>query len=140
MHKESVVDELIKPKVQLREASKKSAELASSMGRHYTVSVALPGSIIDNAQSAELRANLASQVARSMTLFNVDEVIIFDDRSKKISSNAGKGKAAENWNANLFLVRYTLVGVFLYSMYKHIHDFRMIPLLSITCRRAFYST
>lgn len=33
-----------------------------SSGRPYTVSIALPGSILDNAQSAELRAYLGGQV------------------------------------------------------------------------------
>ena len=32
------------------------------LGRHYTVSIALPGSIIDNAQSTELKTYLAGQV------------------------------------------------------------------------------
>lgn len=31
-------------------------------GRHYTVAIALPGSILDNSQSMELRAYLAGQV------------------------------------------------------------------------------
>ena len=47
--------------------------------RHFTVSVAVPGSILDNAQSDELRTYLAGQVARSMVIFKVDEVIIFRD-------------------------------------------------------------
>lgn len=33
------------------------------VGRHYTVSIALPGSILDNAQSRELRSYLAGQVS-----------------------------------------------------------------------------
>ena len=31
-------------------------------GRHFTISLALPGSILDNAQSPELRTYLAGQV------------------------------------------------------------------------------
>ncbi len=48
-------------------------------GRDYTVSVALAGSILDNAQSQELRTYLAGQVARALAVFNIDEVIVFDD-------------------------------------------------------------
>ena len=48
-------------------------------GRSYTISLALPGSILDNAQSAELRTYLAGQVARALAVFNVDEVIVFND-------------------------------------------------------------
>ena len=50
-------------------------------GRAYTVSVALPGSIIENAQSAELRTYLAGQVARALVIYSVDEVIVFDEHS-----------------------------------------------------------
>ena len=35
-------------------------------GREYTVSIALPGSIIQNAQSRELRTYLAGQVGRAL--------------------------------------------------------------------------
>lgn len=38
-------------------------------GRAYTVSIALPGSILDNAQSMELRAYLAGQVCY-LEIFN----------------------------------------------------------------------
>ena len=87
------------------------------LGRHYTVSIALPGSILDNAQTPELRTYLAGQVkmqqisilsaltfcliiavlkvklhgtdvgcimymlqiARAAVVFNVDEIVIFDE-------------------------------------------------------------
>lgn len=45
--------------------------------RRWTLSLALPGSILDNAQSAELRASLACQIARSAAIFCVDEVVVF---------------------------------------------------------------
>ena len=43
-------------------------------GRPYTLSVALPGSIVANAQTAELKTYLAGQIARAAVVFNVDEV------------------------------------------------------------------
>ncbi|KAI3695040.1 hypothetical protein L1987_78028 [Smallanthus sonchifolius] len=39
-----------------------------------TVSIALPGSIIDNNQSFELATRLAGQIARAATIFRIDEV------------------------------------------------------------------
>lgn len=51
------------------------------LGRAYTVSVALPGSIIANAQTAELRTCLAGQVARALAIFSVDEVVVFDEQT-----------------------------------------------------------
>ena len=43
-------------------------------GRLWTVSIALPGNILDNAQTPELRAALAGQIARAAAIFNADEV------------------------------------------------------------------
>jgi len=62
--------------------SKKSegaGENVGGKGRDYTVSVALPSSILENAQSPELRTYLAGQVARALVIFNVDEVVIFSE-------------------------------------------------------------
>ena len=67
-----------------------------SQGRNYTVSVALPGSIIDNAQSRELRTYLVGQIARSLAIFNVDEVIVFDDRSVAAEEDSGKRRPYGN--------------------------------------------
>lgn len=53
-----------------------------SPGRPYTLSVALPGSILDNAQSPELRTYLAGQIARACTIFCVDEIVVFDEEGQ----------------------------------------------------------
>lgn len=45
-----------------------------------TISIAVPGSILDNAQSPELRTYLAGQIARAACIYKVDEVIVFDDK------------------------------------------------------------
>lgn len=59
-----------------KEEEEKQAKL---LGRHYTVSIALPGSILDNAQSRELRSYLAGQIARAVAVFCVDEIVVFDE-------------------------------------------------------------
>lgn len=41
-----------------------------------TVSIAVPGSILENAQSAELRTYVAGQIARAACIYNIDEVSI----------------------------------------------------------------
>lgn len=48
-----------------------------------TISIALPSSIIDNAQSKELRSYLVGQIARTCSIFKVDEIIIFHDSLNK---------------------------------------------------------
>jgi methyltransferase len=54
--------------------------------RSWTVSMALPGSILDNAQSPELRAALACQIARAAAIFCVDEIVVFREGPQLSSS------------------------------------------------------
>ncbi|XP_042517186.1 putative methyltransferase C9orf114 [Macadamia integrifolia] len=72
-----------------------------------TVSIAVSGSIIDNAQSLELATRLAGQIARAATIFRVDEVIVFDNKSVSVddSSVTTAGDADGSESGALFLVR-----------------------------------
>ena len=65
------------------DTSKPSAVFLASGGRQYTLSVALPGSIIANAKSHEQKTFLAGQVARALAVFCVDEVVIFDGENSE---------------------------------------------------------
>lgn len=65
------------------EREKKYAEIS-------TISIAIPGSILENAQSAELRTYLAGQIARAACVFCVDEVIVFDDIGDKLDTKKSK--------------------------------------------------
>lgn len=63
-----------------QEASPSSNSIPQSItGRSYTLSIALPASILRNAQSNELRTYLAGQIGRAACVFNIDEIIVFDD-------------------------------------------------------------
>ncbi|XP_050343918.1 putative methyltransferase C9orf114 [Nymphalis io] len=55
-----------------------------------TVSIAVPGSILENAQSAELRTYLAGQIARAACVFCVDEIIVYDDIGDKLDTKKSK--------------------------------------------------
>lgn len=57
---------------------------SSLSGRSYTLSVALPGSVLDNAQSPELRTYLAGQIARACTVFCVDEIVVFEEQGEDV--------------------------------------------------------
>jgi hypothetical protein len=46
----------------------------SEIPKVCTLSIAVPGSILDNAQSPELRTYLAGQIARAACVFKIDEV------------------------------------------------------------------
>lgn len=68
-----------------------------------TISIAVPGSILDNAQSQELRTYLAGQIARAACIFKVDEVIVFDDNSAAggpMNAKRAKLDGSENSEGN----------------------------------------
>ncbi|KAL1987718.1 hypothetical protein VTN96DRAFT_2558 [Rasamsonia emersonii] len=61
------------------DTSKPSAIFTPKGPRLHTLSVALPGSIIENAKSHDQKTFLAGTIARALAVFSVDEVVIFDD-------------------------------------------------------------
>ncbi|CAA0829147.1 Unknown protein [Striga hermonthica] len=72
-----------------------------------TITIALPGSIIDNAQSLELATRLAGQIARAATIFRIDEVVIFDNKrvSSDVSAETLENDSGEDESGAAFLVR-----------------------------------
>jgi predicted SPOUT superfamily RNA methylase MTH1 len=50
-----------------------------SKGRNFTLSIAIPGSILGKIISRELKAYVAGQIARTAALFNVDEIIVYNE-------------------------------------------------------------
>eukprot|EP00562_Extubocellulus_spinifer_P005788 CAMPEP_0178514608 /NCGR_PEP_ID=MMETSP0696-20121128/24105_1 /TAXON_ID=265572 /ORGANISM="Extubocellulus spinifer, Strain CCMP396" /LENGTH=499 /DNA_ID=CAMNT_0020144697 /DNA_START=4 /DNA_END=1503 /DNA_ORIENTATION=- len=50
-----------------------------NISRNYTISMAVPGSVVSNAQTRELRTQLVGQIARAAAIYHVDEIIVFDD-------------------------------------------------------------
>ncbi len=55
--------------------------------RFSTLSIALPGSVLSNCQTRELRTLLVGQIARAATIYHVDEIIVFDDKLGKSNNN-----------------------------------------------------
>ncbi len=68
-------------------------EAPQTSGRHYTLSMAVPGSIIDNTQNLELATFVAGQIARTAAIFNVDEVVVVDDTPQRKDGTIGSGAA-----------------------------------------------
>ncbi|KAG6027573.1 hypothetical protein E4U40_001465 [Claviceps sp. LM458 group G5] len=48
-------------------------------GRGWTVSVAIPSSILTNLATADQRMTAPGRIARALAVFSVDEVVVFDD-------------------------------------------------------------
>ncbi|KAL0367564.1 UNVERIFIED_CONTAM: putative methyltransferase C9o [Sesamum radiatum] len=72
-----------------------------------TVTIAVPGSIIDNAQSLELATRLAGQLARAATIFRIDEIVVFDNKSasEDTSTEIMENDSGENESGAAFLIR-----------------------------------
>jgi predicted SPOUT superfamily RNA methylase MTH1 len=68
------------------------SELAKNgKSTNYTVSVAIPGSMIRNAHTKELKTYLVGQIARACAIHEVDEIIVFMDTSYEMSGDPEKG-------------------------------------------------
>lgn len=79
-----------------------SAAERRAKGRAYTLSMAIPGSIIDNAQTKELKTYLAGQVARAAVIFQVDEIVVFDDQ---LGAASQQGNAKKATDCHVFMSR-----------------------------------
>ncbi|KAF2861477.1 DUF171-domain-containing protein [Piedraia hortae CBS 480.64] len=86
------------------DTSKPTASFTPKGPRSWTLSIALPGSIISNSQTHESKTLLASTIARASTVFNVDEIVVFDDRTVKIQPPESDGYTAYT-DPNFFLYR-----------------------------------
>ncbi|KAF9333573.1 hypothetical protein BGZ91_011193 [Linnemannia elongata] len=75
-------------------------------GRKWTVSIALPGSILDGSLTVELKTYLVGQIARACVMFNVDEIVIYNESAKGLSKeNLGKDDYLPKSDPNLFMGR-----------------------------------
>lgn len=53
--------------------------------RQFTVTIVIPASIVDNAQSMELKTYLVGQIAKAATIFQVNEIVVLsNDKSKQM--------------------------------------------------------
>ena len=48
--------------------------------RYSTLSIAVPGSVVSNCQTRELKTHLVGQIARAAAIYHVDEIVVFDDK------------------------------------------------------------
>jgi len=86
---------------------KPSARARVGKGRHWTLSIALPGSILANAQTDKLRTVLAGQIARTCAIFSVSEIVVFHEDAgpgqalqQKLPPDSNKPQSAKNTNTS----------------------------------------
>jgi predicted SPOUT superfamily RNA methylase MTH1 len=72
--------------------------------RYSTLTIAIPGSILSNCQTRELRTLMIGQIARAATIYHVDEIVVFDDKlgrnHQSSSNNNGWRRPRNNTNNN----------------------------------------
>ncbi len=69
-----------KERVETKEETEKPIQ---GQKKRKRVSICLPDSIIDNAQSRELKTYLVGQIARAAAIFNVVEIVIFKESRRR---------------------------------------------------------
>ena len=106
------------------------ASAPTRTGRPWTVTLALPGSIVDNAQSHELRSYLVGQVARACAIFNVDEIVVFQG-AKPIPPPTGEKQKTDGSVFMLRLLQYLECPQYLRKRLFPMHpDLRCVGLLN----------
>uniref|UniRef100_A0A1I7UUV4 Methyltransferase C9orf114 homolog n=1 Tax=Caenorhabditis tropicalis TaxID=1561998 RepID=A0A1I7UUV4_9PELO len=77
----------------------------------FTISIAVPGQFLNNAQSSELRTYMAGQIARAATLYRVDEIIIYDE-SCRMTNEAVNAYYNGTWQGTLLPSESNYEGCF----------------------------
>ncbi len=62
-----------------------NADDDTPVGRKWTLSIALPGSLLDNPPSLDAAVCTAAQIARTAAAFQVDEVVVYDDTVNRLT-------------------------------------------------------
>ncbi|XP_073156605.1 uncharacterized protein [Henckelia pumila] len=90
-----------------KKSNEQQKDVESAANEMPTVSIAVPGSIIDNAQSFELATRLAGQVARAATIFRIDEIIVVDNKNicEDTSTETVLNNSDDNESGAAFLLR-----------------------------------
>lgn len=84
----------------LKEPELPSEPVSKVAKKTHTLSIVIPASIIDNAQSFELKTYLVCQIARAAVIYCVDEIIIVESRGR-YSSSLAKSNPTEFFVRNL---------------------------------------
>ncbi|GLT78456.1 hypothetical protein SLA2020_499920 [Shorea laevis] len=90
-----------------QQSKKKEKKKNKKAKESSTVSIAIAGSIIHNAQSLHLATRLAGQISRAATIFRIDEIVVFDNRisSGNDSHVMSSNQSEVNESGAAFLVR-----------------------------------
>jgi predicted SPOUT superfamily RNA methylase MTH1 len=101
-------------------------------GRSWTLAVALPGSVLANAQTPALQTYLAGQIARALAIFEVDEVIIFAERVRATIAGTVSSPSSTAFDTHLArLLQYAECPQYLrQALFPHTPELQYVGLLN----------
>ncbi|KAJ3071344.1 hypothetical protein HDU98_005475 [Podochytrium sp. JEL0797] len=89
--------------------TKAANNAAKNAPRPFTVSLAISACLISQLEKPELRTFLAGQIARTLSIMQVDEVVVYEDASLSKHRTTTEGPyesaAKKNMDASIFLAR-----------------------------------
>ncbi|XP_021861662.2 uncharacterized protein [Spinacia oleracea] len=100
--------ELINGDIDSSEAKRKKKKRKKEQQKSKTiptVSIAIPSTIIGNAQSHELATRLAGQIARAATIYRIHEVVVFDNNGSSMDDPTTVGTAEGDKSNAAFFIR-----------------------------------
>lgn len=71
-----------------------------NQARYSTLTIAVPGSVVSNRQTRELKTQLVGQIARAAAIYHVDEIVVFDDKLSVQASTFHRRRDFRNNNNN----------------------------------------
>jgi predicted SPOUT superfamily RNA methylase MTH1 len=87
---------------EIRKHKKPLPNIYKEKKRGFTISIVVPSSIIDNAQSYELKTYLVGQIAKACGLFQVNEIIVYsNDRTQHMKNLSSDISTTEFFVRNL---------------------------------------
>ncbi|UYV83290.1 C9orf114 [Cordylochernes scorpioides] len=88
-----------------KELVEKQRKESKKKQRKVTLSIAVPGSILENSASLILRTILAGQVARSAAIYQVEEIVVYDEANSLTIDGEDISPQTERGHANILLAK-----------------------------------
>lgn len=85
------------------ELGSENSQMKKGKGRDFTVSIALPGSILDNIPSQELRSYVSGEIARAAAIYQVDEIVIFKEDAMEKMNDFSESNERDSMDSTSFL-------------------------------------
>ncbi|CAN8255854.1 unnamed protein product [Cochlearia groenlandica] len=124
--KKKIEDE--EPEIETEKSKMEEEEEKPKVEERPTVTIAIAGSIIHNTQSLELATRLAGQIARAATIFRIDEIVVFDNKSSSEINSSDNSESGASFLARI--LRYLETPQYLRKqLFPKQNDLRYVGML-----------